>query len=163
MLRPPAPPPSYAGYATRTSGLAIASLVLGIVWVFWLGSILAVIFGHVALSQIKRSMGALTGRGMAIAGLILGYLGLVTLVGFIVAAAIIGPQAASAAECAIDRNVLMSEENAYFSENGHYTDVGGLEEAGYRAHDSDLHSVTLFGGGPSNATDYAIVNGDRCD
>ena len=62
VVRPPAPPPPYAGYpTTRTSGLAIASLVLGIVWIFWLGSILAVIFGHVALSQIKRSMGAAHG------------------------------------------------------------------------------------------------------
>src|SRR5205823_14978879 len=62
-----------------TSGLAIASMVLGIVWVFWVGSLLAVIFGHVALSQIKRSVGTLGGRGMAIAGLVLGYLGLATL------------------------------------------------------------------------------------
>ena len=36
----------------RNNGLAIASMVLGIVWVYWIGSILAVIFGHVALSQI---------------------------------------------------------------------------------------------------------------
>jgi hypothetical protein len=164
VVRPPAPPPGYAGYRTmRTSGLAIASLVLGIVWIFWLGSILAVIFGHVALSQIKRSMGALTGRGMAIAGLILGYLGIVTLVGFIAAAAIIGPEAATAAQCALDRNILDLEEREYFADNGHYTDVGGLEEAGYHAHDSDLHSVTLSGGGPSNATGYGIVNEDRCD
>ena len=45
---------------------------------------------------------------------------------------------------------------------GHYTDVRGLEEAGYRAHDSDLHSVAL-NGDPSNATGYTIVNEDRCD
>ena len=163
VVRPPAPAARLRGVRDAHQRPCDRLLVLGIVWIFWLGSILAVIFGHVALSQIKRSMGALTGRGMAIAGLVLGYLGIATLVGFVAAAAIIGPQAASAAECAIDRNVLMSEENAYYSENGHYTDVGGLEEAGYRAHDSDLHSVRLFGGGPSNATDYAIVNGDRCD
>jgi hypothetical protein len=163
VVRPPAPPPPYAGFrATRTSGLAIASLVLGIVWIFWLGSILAVIFGHVALSQIKRSMGALTGRGMAIAGLILGYLGIATLLGFIAVAAIVGPTATKA-ECALDRSILTSEENAYFAQHGHYTDVGGLEAAGYRAHDSDLHSVELFGGGPSSATGFTVVNEDRCD
>ncbi len=148
---------------TRTSGLAIASMVLGIVWLLWLGSILAVIFGHVALSQIKRSAGALTGRGMAIAGLILGYLGIVMLVGFIAAAAIIGPQAATVAQCALDRKILETEEHAYFVDNGHYTDVQGLEEAGYHAHDADLHSVKLFGGGPSNAASYTVVNEDRCD
>lgn len=69
--------------------LAIAAFVLGILWVFWLGSILAVIFGHVALSQIKSSSGAQSplrrrvdarrrGRGLAIAGLVLGYVGLAT-------------------------------------------------------------------------------------
>ncbi|MGH7703636.1 MAG: DUF4190 domain-containing protein, partial [Gemmatimonadales bacterium] len=34
--------------AYRTSGLAIASLVLGILWLGWVGSLLAVIFGHSA-------------------------------------------------------------------------------------------------------------------
>jgi len=48
--------------------------VLGILWLWWVGSILAVVFGHVALSQIRqRGQG---GRGMAIAGLVLGYVGL---------------------------------------------------------------------------------------
>lgn len=81
---PPAtPPPSY--YANQpypyaparpTNGLAIASLVLGLVWCFGLGSLLAVIFGHVAKRQIKESGGAQTGGGMATAGLVLGWLGL---------------------------------------------------------------------------------------
>jgi Domain of unknown function (DUF4190)/Domain of unknown function (DUF1707) len=57
-----------------TNGMAIASMVLGIVWAGWIGSILAVAFGHVALKQIERTDQA--GRGMAVAGLVLGYLGL---------------------------------------------------------------------------------------
>jgi hypothetical protein len=65
---------------SKTSGLAIASLVLGILWLYWIGTILAVIFGHVALSRIKRSSGQLRGRGLAIAGLVFGYLGVATLV-----------------------------------------------------------------------------------
>lgn len=70
------PYPAYPVYvaAPPTNGLAIAALVLGIVWVYWVGSILAVVFGHIALSQInQRGQG---GRGMAIAGLVLGYIGL---------------------------------------------------------------------------------------
>ena len=59
------------------NGLAIASMVLGIVWVYWIGSILAVIFGHVALANIKKT--GQQGRGMAIAGLVLGYVGLALL------------------------------------------------------------------------------------
>jgi len=67
-----AAPPKYNGFA-------VASLVLGIVWVYWIGSILAVVFGHISLRQIKGSEEAQTGRGMAIAGLVLGYIGLTTL------------------------------------------------------------------------------------
>jgi hypothetical protein len=73
------------GMGQRTNGLAIASMVLGILWVYWLGSILAVIFGHVALSQIKRQNQG--GRGMAIAGLVLGYIGIAVLVLGIIAVA----------------------------------------------------------------------------
>ena len=62
--------------AQQNNGLAIASMVLGIVWLYWVGSVLAVIFGHVALSQIKQSNETQGGRGMAIAGLVLGYVGL---------------------------------------------------------------------------------------
>ncbi len=60
------------------NGMAIASLVLGIVWVYWIGSVLAVIFGFVALSQIKvrNEMG----RGMAIAGIVLGFVGIAILI-----------------------------------------------------------------------------------
>jgi hypothetical protein len=51
--------------ATGTNGLAIASLVLGIIG----GVFLAVIFGFVALSQIRKR--PQNGRGLAIAGLII--------------------------------------------------------------------------------------------
>ena len=67
------------GYAYgRTSGFAIASLILSLVWVFWLGSVLAVIFGHIALNEIRRDP-AVRGRGLAVAGLVLGYVGLALL------------------------------------------------------------------------------------
>ena len=69
----------YHGAPARTCGLAVASMVLGILWLWWLGSILAVILGHVAISQVHRDP-KMQGKGMAIAGLILGYIGLATLV-----------------------------------------------------------------------------------
>ena len=58
----------------KTSGLAIASLVTGLTCI----APAAVICGHIALSQIKASAGHLTGRGLAIAGTILGYVSLVS-------------------------------------------------------------------------------------
>ena len=41
----------------------------------WFGSLLAIVFGHVALGQIRRAQGRAGGRGIAIAGLALGYFG----------------------------------------------------------------------------------------
>ena len=40
----------------------------------FLGSIAAIITGHMAKSEIKKSAGMVTGNGMATAGLILGYI-----------------------------------------------------------------------------------------
>jgi general secretion pathway protein G len=71
----PSPPPAVT---PRTSGLAIASLVLGILsFGFWIITGLpAVICGHLSLSKIKKAPQTLGGRGLAIAGLITGYIGL---------------------------------------------------------------------------------------
>jgi len=60
---------------TIMSRLAIASMVLGILWLGWIGSLLAVIFGHVSLSQCRKNP-HLRGRGFAIAGVTLGWIGL---------------------------------------------------------------------------------------
>jgi hypothetical protein len=68
---------SPAPLETTTSTLAIVSLVSGILsWLIipLIGSILAVITGHMAKNEIKRSRGVLTGDGLATAGLVLGYL-----------------------------------------------------------------------------------------
>lgn len=156
----PAPYPAYPYAPGRTSGLAIASLVLGIVWVFWIGSILAVVFGHVALSQIKRSMGAVGGRGLAVAGLVLGYLGVAMLALFIVAAIALDPDAPTAAECTIESSTLRIAEEAYYARFAHFTDERGLVDAGFLAEESDLYDVVLVGGGPSTAPRYGIVARD---
>ena len=64
----------------RTNGLAVASLVLGIVWLWWIGSILALVFGYPARAQIRRSHGQQSGEGLAIAGIVLGWVGVASLV-----------------------------------------------------------------------------------
>jgi hypothetical protein len=80
--------PGMAPPVTKTNGLAIASLVLGLVWVYGLGSILALVFGYSAKGQIDRSGGQQTGGGMAIAGIVLGWIGVgLILLVFIAAAA----------------------------------------------------------------------------
>ena len=60
-----------------TSGYAIASLVMGIVGLVTCVAILgipAVIYGHMAINQIANSPFPMVGRGMAIGGLVCGYL-----------------------------------------------------------------------------------------
>jgi hypothetical protein len=80
------PPPGYGPppVGQTTNGLSVASMVLGIVWVFGIGSILAVIFGIVARKQIKDSGGRQSGSGMALAGIILGLVGVASLILWIV-------------------------------------------------------------------------------
>jgi hypothetical protein len=61
----------------QTSTLAVVSLVFGILgWSLlpFLGSLVAVVCGHMARGEIRRAQGALEGDGMAVAGLVLGYL-----------------------------------------------------------------------------------------
>ena len=80
----PAVDPAVAfGLPPDTSGKAIFSLVCGVLFVILPFSIPAVIFGHLALYDIRRSRGRLAGKGLAIAGIILGYVGMALLVGFI--------------------------------------------------------------------------------
>jgi hypothetical protein len=68
--------------------MAVAALICGILGV--LGgflSVLGLIFGYVAKGQIDRSNGRLGGRGMAIAGIVLGWIGIVVLIIVIIAIA----------------------------------------------------------------------------
>src|SRR5690606_20550389 len=69
---PVAPPPA------PTNVMAVLALIGGIgglTLLPLLASIAGVVFGHIALTQIRRDP-ALGGRGMALTGLILGYIGL---------------------------------------------------------------------------------------
>ena len=74
------------GPTQKTSGLAIAALCLGIggLMLCQILSFGGVICGHMALRQIKESNFEVGGKGMALAGLITGYLGIVLLIGIII-------------------------------------------------------------------------------
>jgi len=88
----PPGPPGYPAppFVPRQNGLAVACLVLGIISLACSQCITAipgVILGHVALRQIRDSRGADTGRGMAISGLVCGYISigvtLLVIVGYV--------------------------------------------------------------------------------
>ncbi|MEU5880390.1 DUF4190 domain-containing protein [Spirillospora sp. NPDC047279] len=95
-----------------TNGLAIASLVLGILWLCWIGSIVAIVTGFIALGQIRRT--GQSGRGLAIAGIVLGVLGVLTgiVTGIVIALA---------------GNELQKTESASIVLQG--TGTGGAEQA----------------------------------
>lgn len=58
----------------QTEPFAIVSLVCSLAGILcWVGSIVGVVFGHIAISKIKASGERLGGRGLATAGLIVGY------------------------------------------------------------------------------------------
>jgi hypothetical protein len=62
---------------TRVNGLAVASLVTGLFfWCCAIPGIAAIVLGHIALEQIEDSGGMQRGRGMAIAGIVLGWVGI---------------------------------------------------------------------------------------
>lgn len=76
--RPPRPmraAPIVIAQHRRTSRLAIGSLIAAFcVWAGPVAAIAAIVLGHMALSRIARSSGLRTGRGIAFAGLAVGYI-----------------------------------------------------------------------------------------
>jgi type IV pilus assembly protein PilA len=85
--RQPLPP----GFEAPTSGKAVGSLVSGLFFFFLPASILAVVLGHVSLSEIRKSAGRLKGQGIATAGLILGYMGIAAIPFILIIAALAIP------------------------------------------------------------------------
>jgi hypothetical protein len=94
---PPVPPqgyaqqPAYTPYPEQKSGtnvLAILALVGAFVF-----PLAGVICGHIALSQVKRT--GESGRGLAIAGLVIGYVYIAIIVLVIILAIVAGVIAAS--------------------------------------------------------------------
>jgi hypothetical protein len=81
--QPYAPSPFYsASVAPTTSTAAVISLIMGILsWcgLVFIGTFGAIIAGHMARREIQNSNGQVSGNGLALAGLILGYLNLALL------------------------------------------------------------------------------------
>ena len=121
-----APVPPVMSGPSATSGKAIASLVFGLIFVFPF-SLVAIILGHLSLSEIRKSAGRLTGEGMAIAGLVLGYLGFAAIPIILIIAAIAIPNllrarmAANEASAAASVRALVTAEVAYSSS---HPDIG---------------------------------------
>lgn len=94
------PPAGYVPYQRPSSGMAVASLILGVLSFACLsifGGIPAIICGHAARARIRQFPAQYTGAGMALAGLILGYFS-VAIIAFAIVAAIVVPSFARSGE-----------------------------------------------------------------
>lgn len=88
---PPQAQPFPGQYQPQTDGKATASLILGILSILCFGLLTglpAIILGHISRGNIAQSRGRLTGGGMALAGLILGYVSIISTILIIAAIAI---------------------------------------------------------------------------
>ncbi|MBA4387755.1 MAG: hypothetical protein C0404_07225 [Verrucomicrobia bacterium] len=79
--------PAFAAVQPKTCGLAVASLVLGIIGCT---APFAVICGHIAKSRIRKSGGTLKGSGLATVGLVLGYVTIIGAIACIIASVYFG-------------------------------------------------------------------------
>lgn len=99
--------PASVGNA-ETSGKAIVSLICGLLFFVPLLFIAAIVFGHLALSEIRRSAGRLKGQGMAVAGLVLGYGWIAGIPIFLIVAAIAIPNLLRARMAANEASAIAS-------------------------------------------------------
>lgn len=99
-----------------TNTLAIISLVSSVVgWVFFpiIGGLAGVITGHMARREIKNSYGAQSGDGLAIAGLVVGYLNLLTFCGSVLVFLLFFSGMIGLSACAV-----LSESASLFTSGG---------------------------------------------
>jgi Domain of unknown function (DUF4190) len=122
-----APPPTTTGPAPAAqgkppvNGFAVASLVLALVGL-GVGSILALIFGYKAKDSIDKSDGGQSGRGIAIAGIVLGWIQVAALVviGIMIAISASIPTPDERAKSALE--TFASAEFSYHADHGTFTD-----------------------------------------
>lgn len=72
-MNDPLPQPSTTGLTNTTAIVSLVSGVLGWTVLPLIGSLVAIVTGHMARAEIRRNPRSLTGDGLAVAGLVLGY------------------------------------------------------------------------------------------
>jgi hypothetical protein len=137
-LQPASPRMNVPKQAQQTDGKAVGSLISGIlafILVPFIAGIVAVVLGHMSLSNIKKSAGRLKGDGMAIAGLVLGYLNIAAIPFILIMAAIAIPNllrarqtanAAAAASTVRTLNVTQVTYSTTYPANGYARDLATL-------------------------------------
>ncbi len=130
-------PPIHGIAPTRTSGQAIASLVLGILSVigcFFFTGLPAIILGALGLSSIGKSDRRLEGKGLAIAGIVTGSIGtllmLPVLIALLLPAVQAAREAARRAQCVNNLKQIALAMHNYESINGHLPAAASVDSEG---------------------------------
>jgi hypothetical protein len=144
-----APSPPYSG-TPHTSAKAVASLVCGLIVVFFPSSIAAIVLGHWALSDIRRSVGRLRGSGMATAGLVLGYAG-ITIVPVLIMAAVLLPYWRRTRALQTEMATVKSIQRVIAAENE-------FNESYANGFSPDLATIGGAGGGPDSCNRARLID-----
>jgi hypothetical protein len=143
----------------QSSGKALASLIFGLFFFVFPAAVVAIVFGHLSLSEIRKSAGRLTGHGMAMAGLILGYIGIAIIPFVLIVAAIAIPNllrakiAANQASAVGSVRTIAAADMTYSSTygNGFATSLDQLDGSGRGAATCE-HAVLI---------DHALASGQK--
>jgi type IV pilus assembly protein PilA len=119
----------------------MTSLVCGLLFFVPFAFLAAIVFGHLALSEIKRSAGRLKGEGLAIAGLVLGYMFVVAIPVILIIAAIAIPNLLRARQVANESSAIASVRTLIAAE---VTYVAGHPLAGFTCSLSDLSGAQII-------------------
>jgi len=115
--------------------MAIASLICGCLFFLFPVPVAAIVLGHLALSEIRKSAGKLKGQGMAIAGLVLGYGGVVFIPFILIIAAIAIPNLLRA-KMAANEAVAVGSVRTYNTALAEY--AAKCADQGYPASNTNL-------------------------
>jgi len=144
-----------------TSGKAIGSLICGLFFFMFPVAIVAIVLGHLALSEIKRSAGRMKGEGLAIGGLVLGYLGIVFIPIILIIAAIAIPNLLRARMAANETSAIATIRTINLAE---MTYSSTHSDTGFTCSLSDLHQAGLISdsiaAGHRNGYDLLLENCD---
>jgi type IV pilus assembly protein PilA len=162
LIAPPSSPEAYTE-PQKPSGKALASLICGIFFFVLPSAIAAIILGHISLSEIRKSAGRLTGRGMAVTGLVLGYSGVAAIPLILILAAIAIPNILRARMVADEASAvgalraINEAELRYAStyKNGFTSSLDGLGGKDYQTANCD--NPLLIDSSLANGTEYGYA------
>ena len=149
---------AFAGVPEK-SGKATASLICGILLCLSpFTSIAAVVLGHLALSEIKKSAGRIVGHGTAVAGLVLGYIGLAFVPVMLIIAAIAIPNLLRSRMAANEASAVGSLRTINTAAITYASSYPGV---GYPANLSNLGTSGAAGSASADLIDSVLASGSK--